>query len=115
MNAALQLLVHSPLFSNLFRELGDLKRQHKADGPDTDGRASSPLVDATVRLFKEFTFREKEAPPTQKSPQQAAVRTPEEEAKTVHFYIDSFEPSYVYDAMEESRRLKSLLVHSRAT
>ena len=114
-NAALQLLVHSPLFSNLFRELGDLKRQHKADGPDTDGRASLPLVDATVRLLEEFTFREKEAPPTQKAPQQAAVRTPEEEAKTVHFSIDSFEPSYVYDAMEESRRLKSLLVHSRAT
>ena len=115
-NAALQLLVHSPLLSNLFRELGDLKRQHKekAGGPETDDRASSPLVDATVRLFEEFMLEEKEAPPTQQSPQQTAVRTPkeEEEAKTVPLAVDSFQPLYLYEAMMEKRQLKRLLVRS---
>ena len=120
MNAALQLLVHSPLLSNLFRELGDQKRQHKAKaggGPETDDRASSPLVDATVRLFEEFMLEEKETPPTQQSPQQAAVRTPkeEEETKTVPLAVNLFEPLYLYDAMKEKRQLKPLLVRSRAT
>ena len=121
-NAALQLLVHSPPLSNLFRELGDLKRQHKekAEGPETDDRASSPLVDATVRFFEEFIFEEA-APPSQQSPQQPeeAVRIPkeeeEEEAKTVPLAVNSFEPLYLYDAMKEKRQLKPFLVRSRAT
>lgn len=119
-NAALQLLVHSPPLSNLFRELGDLKRQHKekAGGPETDDRASSPLVDATVRFFEEFIFEEA-APPSQQSPQQPeeAVRIPkeEEEAKIVPLAVNSFEPLYLYDAMKEKRQLKPLLVRSRAT
>jgi hypothetical protein len=49
-NAVLQLLVHSPPFWNLFRELGDLKGKRGEGGPDIGGSAT-PLVDAMVRFF----------------------------------------------------------------
>ena len=52
-NAVLQLLANSPLFRNLLGELGDLKAQRGAGVLDTGGGAT-PLVDATVRFFKEF-------------------------------------------------------------
>jgi hypothetical protein len=54
-NAVLQLLVRSPPFWNLFRELGDLKGQRGAGDPETGGR-TTPLGDVTVSFFKEFVF-----------------------------------------------------------
>jgi hypothetical protein len=114
-NAVLQLLVHSPPFLNLFKNLGDLNIQRGAGGPETGGGAI-PLVDATVRFFEEFTFKE-EPTPMQQPLQQAAMGKPREneEEKTENKVVDSFEPTYLYDAMKEKRQLKDLLVRFRAT
>lgn len=113
-NAVLQLLVSSPSFWNLFGELGDLKRRRGAEGPETRGGAT-PLVDATVRFFEEFTLEEKEPPPTQQLSQQAAGGKPweDEGAKKERIAVGSFEPTYLYDVMKENKRLKRLLVRSR--
>jgi ubiquitin carboxyl-terminal hydrolase 10 len=106
-NVVLQILAHSPLLWNLFRELGDLKRQRRGE-PETCGGASraTPLVDATVKFFEEFMLKEKE------SPQEAVGRKTrkDEEAKKKNDVVDSFEPTYMYEAMKEKRWLKHLLV-----
>jgi ubiquitin carboxyl-terminal hydrolase 10 len=112
-NTVLQLLVNIPPFWNLFRELGDLKGQHRAGVPETGGGAT-PLVGATVRFFKEFIVEE-ESPSTQQQSQPApggTSRTDEENRDDK--VVDSFEPTYMYDAMKEKRQLKPLLVRSRA-
>ena len=105
-NAILHLLVHSPPFWDLFRELGDLKGPHESGGPET-GAGATPVADATVRFFKEFAFKE---PPQQAT---SGPRGPDE-AKKEHNAVDSFEPTYMYDAMKEKRKLRNLLVCSRA-
>ena len=108
--AVLQLLVHSPPFWDLVRELSDLKGRRGAGGPETAGSAI-PLLDATVRFFEEeFEFKEKEPPPTQRSPQRAAGRKPrkDEKGKKEHNAV----PTYMYDAMKEKRQLKGLIVRS---
>ena len=114
-NAVLQLLVHSPPFWELFIGLGDLKGLRGAGVPET-GSVATPLVDATLRFFGEFIFKE-EPPPPQEPPQQLAggnVREDEETKKEINTK-DFFEPMYVYHAMKEKRRLKDLLVRSHAT
>jgi hypothetical protein len=108
-NAVLQLLVHSSPFCKLFRELGDLKGQCGAGGPETGGPI---MVDATVRLFEEFIVKER--PPAQYPLQQAAgerLRDGEEEKKG-NEVVDSFEPTYVYNAMKEKKQLKDLPVRA---
>jgi hypothetical protein len=112
-NAVLQLLVNSRPFWNLFREMDDLKGQRGAGVPQAGGGVT-PLVDATVRFFKEFIVEE-ESPSTQQQTQPATggtLRT--EEEKKDDNVVDSFEPTYMYDAMKEKRQLKPLLVRSRA-
>ena len=111
-NAVLQLLVNSPPFWNLFRELGDLKAQHEEGVPKT-GDGATPLVDAMARFFKEFSVGEG-SPSTQRRSQPATGGTsrPDEEKKDD--VVDLFEPTYVYDAMMEKRQLKPLLVRSPA-
>ena len=111
-NAVLQLLVHSPPFWNWFGELGDLKGQRGASSPETGGGAT-PLVDATVRLFEEFAFKEKEP----SLPQAVARGKPrdDEEEKNESEIVNSFEPTYMYAAMREKRQLKHLLVRSSDT
>jgi hypothetical protein len=112
-NAVLQLLVHSPPFWNLFRELGYLRGQGGVGDAETGGGVT-PLVDATARFFKEFTFEE--PLPTQQPPQQTSEGKPreKEEEKKEKEFVDSFEPTYLYNAMKEKRQLKTLLVCSRA-
>ena len=110
-NAVFQLLLHSPPFWNLFRELVYLKGQRGAEGPESDGGAT-PLVDATVRFFEEFMFEEKGPPPLKEPPQQAANDMSSEEKDKITV-ADSFEPTYLYDAMREKRQLKDLLVRFR--
>ena len=107
-NAVLQLLVHSPPFWNLSKELGDLKRQREAGALVTGGSAT-PLVDATVRFFEEFIFKE-ESTPTQQPPQQDTRE--DEEQKEEKNAANLFEPTYLYDAMKEKRQLNDLLVRS---
>ena len=110
-NAVLQLLVHSPPLWNLFKQLGDLKELRGEGGPATGGGAT-PLVDATVRFYKAFMNKE-EPPPTR----QAADGKPREggEAEKEPNVVDSFEPTYIYDAMKDNGKLKCLLVRSRTT
>ena len=118
-NAVLQILVHSPPFWNLFRELGDLKGQRGAAGLE-DGGGATPLVDSTLRFFEEFMVEE--SPWPQQQSQQAAEGLPwvDEETKDERDsaslfeprYRRSFEPTYMYDAMKEKRRLNNLLVRS---
>jgi ubiquitin carboxyl-terminal hydrolase 10 len=111
-NAVLQLLVNLPPPWNLFRELGNLKAQRGAGTPDTGGGAT-PLVDATVRFFKEFSVKEG-SPSTQRRSQPATggeLRADEEKNDD---NVYPFEPTYLYDAMKEKRQLKPLLVRSPA-
>ena len=105
----MQLLVHSPPFWDLFRGLDDLK-DRRGKGPET------PLTNATVIFFGEFVFKEKEPPPTQRPPRQAARGNPNEgasEGEEENRTMDSFDPTYIYDAMKEKKQLKDLLVGSR--
>ena len=114
-NAVLQLLVHSPPLWNLFRQLGDLKELRVEGGPASGGGAT-PLMGATVRFFEEFMDKEKEPPPTLQPPRQADGKPREGgEVKKEPNVVDSFEPTYIYDAMKEKWKLKGLLVRSRAT
>ena len=109
-NAVLQLLVHSPPFWNLSRELKDLKRQRGAGGLVT-GSSATPLADATVRFFDEFIFRA--GTPSQPLEKFAGGKLREaEEVKMDQYAKDSFEPTYLYDAMKEKEHLKILLVRS---
>ena len=112
-NAVLQLLVHSPPFWNLFRQLGDLRGQGGTGAPAAGGGAT-PLVDATVRSFKEFN--KKRPPPTQQPLRQAVGGKPreDEEAKKAPNAVNSFEPTYIFDVMKEKTQLKRLLVRFRA-
>ena len=109
-NAVLQLLVNSPPFWNLFRELGDLKAQRGAGVFETGGGAT-PLVDATVRFFKEFLVQEESQ---LRSPPATGGTSSADEEKKGDNTVDSFEPTYMYDAMKEKRQLRPLLVRSRA-
>ncbi len=113
-NAVMQLLVHSPPFCNLFRELRDLKGQRGAGGPET-GDVATPLVDATVRFLEEILVEEKESLSTQQPSQPVAAGTSRsgEEKKKDNTGRNSLEPSYLYDAMENTQ-LKTLLVRSCA-
>jgi ubiquitin carboxyl-terminal hydrolase 10 len=112
-NTVLRLLVNSPLFWNLFREMGHLRVQRGAGVHETSGDAT-PLVDATVRFLKEFSVEE-ESPSTQQQSQLDTGGTSRAgEDKKAYNIVDLFEPTYMYDAMKEKRQLKPLLVRSRA-
>jgi hypothetical protein len=114
-NAVLQLLVHSPPFWNMLKELRDLRGQHGTGDLETGGGAT-PLADATLRFFEEFMFEEKPSPTQQPLRQAAGVKLKDgDEAKMEHNAVDSFEPVYMYGAMKKNRQLQNLLVCSRAT
>ncbi|KAH9998207.1 hypothetical protein BJV77DRAFT_1064759 [Russula vinacea] len=110
-NAVLQLLVYSPPFWNLVWQLEDLKGRR---GGLELGGCATPLVDAMIRFFDEFVFRDKEPPPTQQTLQQpdttkGKAKEGEVEKKDDNKIMDSFEPTYLYEAMKEKRQLKHLL------
>jgi Family of unknown function (DUF6535) len=113
-NAVMQLLVHSPPFWDLIRELGDLKGR-RAAGVRGASDDATPLMDATSRFFEEFTFKDREPPPLQQLPHQISGGKSKEQEAMKEYNADSFEPSYMYAAMKEKRQLKKLLVRSRAT
>jgi hypothetical protein len=68
-----------------------------------------------VKFFEEFIVEEKE-PPTTPQLRQTARKKPREgeDGKKENKVVDSFEPTYMYDAMREKRQLKKLLVRSYA-
>jgi hypothetical protein len=112
-NAILQLLINSPPFWNLFKEFDDLKGQRGAGVPETGGGAT-PLVDATVRFFKEFMVDESASMQRQSRPATGRSSRAADEEKKDNNVADSFEPVYLYDAMREKRELRPLLVRSPA-
>ena len=105
-NAVLQILVHSPPFWTLF---SDLKEQREEGVPEISDNATS-LVEATVRFCEEFIFKGKE--PLQQAGRRSSRE--DEETKKENDAMDSFKPTYMYDAMKEKRQLKNFLVLFRA-
>ena len=92
-NAVLQLLAYCAPFARLFESIGKVlpgaeEGKRKRDVEE----GATPLVDATVRFLREFGPVERK-------------RDEEEEEG-----IDSFLPSYVYDAMKEKKRFASMVV-----
>jgi ubiquitin carboxyl-terminal hydrolase 10 len=112
-NAVLQLLVYCPPFWKLFREVGRLTGPRER-GERIGGNATL-LVDATVRFLEEFVHEEKK-PPTQQPQQQAGNVKPkeEEDEKKEDDGVDSFIPTYIYNAMKEKKRFDNMRVGSRA-
>ena len=111
-NTVLQLLVNLPPSQNLFTELCD-KEMRRAGVFETGGGVT-PLVDATVRFFKEFMVEE-ESPSTRQRSQPATGRISRADGeKEDDYVVGPFEPTYMYDAMKEKRQLKVLLVRFRA-
>ena len=100
-----------------FQGTGKPEGAARSRGSETGGGAT-PLLDATVRFFEEFMNKEtrKKLPQTQQPPRQVAGGNPGEDegTKKEHNAVDSFGPTYIYDAMKEKTQLKSLLVRSRA-
>ena len=118
-NAVLQLLVYSPPFWNLVWQLEDLKGRCGGLEP---GGCATPLVDAMIRFFDEFVFRDEKPPPTQQTLQQPDTTKGkakegegevEKKDNIINKIMDSFEPTYLYEAMKEKRQLKHLLVRTR--
>jgi hypothetical protein len=96
-----------------FKELDHQKEQRGARAPKTGGGAT-PLVDATVRFLKEFLVEEEESSTQQQSlPDTGETSKADEDTKDRNV-VDSFKPTYMYDAMKEKRQLKLKLVRSRA-
>ena len=112
-NAVLQLLVNLPPSRNPLTELCDLKGKRSERVSETGG-GGTPLVDATVRFFKEFMVEEESPSMQQQSPPATGKISRADEEKEDVDVVDSFEPTYLYDAIKEKRQLKSLLVRFRA-
>jgi ubiquitin carboxyl-terminal hydrolase 10 len=113
-NAVLQLLVYCPPFWKLFRELGRLMGPRERGEGQGIGDSATLLVDATVRFLEEFVNEEKKPLPTQQLQQQTEnVNAKEEEEKKEDDGVDSFIPTYVYDAMKEKKRFENMRVRSR--
>lgn len=87
----------------------------RGEGQESGGSAT-PLVDATVRFLEEFVYEEKKPFPTQQPQQQAAKGKAREEEgeKKEDDGVDSFLPTYVYDAMKEKKRFDNMRVRFRA-
>ena len=110
--AVLQLLMHSPPLWDLIRELSDLKERRRREGdPETGGRAT-PLVDATAIFYEILDEEEKVPPRTQRLPQWVTGRKPRKDEKRRKEH-NTVPTSFMYDAIDEKRQLRSLLVRSR--
>lgn len=97
-NAVLQVLVYCPPFHRLFTELG---KYLPGPAPHAPGANATPLVDAIIQFMKEFGVKESE-----KREGKAKGKEREEDFDE----LDSFIPTYVYDAMKEKKRFASMVV-----
>jgi ubiquitin carboxyl-terminal hydrolase 10 len=107
-NTVLQVLLYAPRFYALFSELGKLLGGPALTSKGDSGRGT-PLVDATIRFLHEFAPVDsgKDDPETSSKAKGKEVdrdRNDEEDA------MDSFIPSYIYDAMKEKKRFDSMRV-----
>ena len=85
----------------------------RGEGQGT-GDTATLLVDATVRFLEEFVYEEKMPLPTQQSRQQTGNANAKGEDGKEDDGVDSFIPTYVYDAMKEKKRFDNMRVRSRA-
>ncbi|KAI0362620.1 cysteine proteinase [Trametes cingulata] len=100
-NAVLQILVYCPPFHRFFSEL----RKHLAGpvvGSQREGTKATPLVDATIQFLKEFV----PDPPAAGTDPKAKGKEREED---LFDELDSFIPTYVYDAMKEKKRFANMI------
>ena len=82
--------------------------RERGEGQRT-GSSATQLVDATVRFLEEFVYEEKKPSPTQLA---GYVKAKEEDEKKEEDGVDSFIPTYVYDAMKEKKRFDNMRVRS---
>ncbi|KAI0748393.1 hypothetical protein C8Q80DRAFT_1171656 [Daedaleopsis nitida] len=102
-NAVLQILVYCPPFHRFFSEL----RRHLAGpvvGSQREGTKATPLVDATIQFLKEFVPDS----PASSGDRNAKAKGKEREDDTFD-ELDSFIPTYVYDAMKEKKRFANMI------
>ncbi|OJT06111.1 hypothetical protein TRAPUB_3046 [Trametes pubescens] len=100
-NAVLQILVYCPPFHRFFSEL----RKHLAGpvvGSQREGSKATPLVDATIQFLKEFV----PDPPSHNADSRSKGKEREED---IFDELDSFIPTYVYDAMKEKKRFANMI------
>ncbi len=102
-NAVLQILIYCPPFHRFFLEL----KKHIAGpvvGSQREGTKATPLVDATIQFLKEFV----PDPPVNTN---ANPKSKGKEREDDSFdELDSFIPTYVYDAMKEKKRFANMIV-----
>ncbi|KAI0823573.1 hypothetical protein BC628DRAFT_1324887 [Trametes gibbosa] len=99
-NAVLQIFVYCPPFHRFFLEL----RKHLAGpvvGSQHEGTRATPLVDATIQFLKEFV---PDQPPSNDSKAKGKEREDD-----IFDELDSFIPTYVYDAMKEKKRFANMI------
>ncbi|KAI0723789.1 hypothetical protein C8T65DRAFT_627436 [Cerioporus squamosus] len=100
-NAVLQILVYCPPFHRFFSEL----RKHLAGpvvGSQREGTKATPLVDATIQFLREFV----PDPPAPSNDPKAKGKEREDDAFDE---LESFIPTYVYDAMKEKKRFANMI------
>ncbi|KAI8982818.1 hypothetical protein BD414DRAFT_491218 [Trametes punicea] len=100
-NAVLQILVYCPPFHRFFSEL----RKHLSGpvvGSQREGTKATPLVDATIQFLKEFV----PDPPVPSADSKAKGKEREDD---LFDELDSFIPTYVYDAMKEKKRFANMI------
>lgn len=100
-NSVLQVLIYCPPFHRLFSEL----RKYLAGpviGSQRDGNKATPLVDATIQFLKEFV--------PEPSPSSSTKSKGKEKQEDDFDELDSFIPTYVYDAMKEKKRFANMIV-----
>ena len=85
----------------------------RGEGQESNGSAT-PLVDATVKFLDEFVYEEKKPSSTQQPQHQGGRgKAREEEEKKEDDGVDSFMPTYVYDALKEKKRFDNMRVRSQ--
>ncbi|KAI1788359.1 cysteine proteinase [Ganoderma leucocontextum] len=101
-NAVLQILIYCPPFHRFFSEL----KKHLAGpvvGSQREGTKATPLVDATIQFLKEFV----PDPPANTNPNPKSKGKEREDDSFDE--LDSFIPTYVYDAMKEKKRFANMI------
>lgn len=102
-NAVLQALVYCPPFYRLFTELGK-HLPGPVVGQQQEGTQATPIVDAVIQFLKEFGVKE------EKKDTKSKGKEREEDFDD----LDSFIPTYVYEAMKEKKRFASMVVGFKA-
>ncbi|KAH7906033.1 cysteine proteinase [Hygrophoropsis aurantiaca] len=107
-NAVLQVLVYCPPFWRLFSELGKIADEAEGSGVgsifgEREGKSTTPLVEATVRFLREFAPK-REVTGKGKGVDRERFGSAGYEEVEDDDILDSFLPTYVYDALKEQKR-----------